>query len=150
MPLTDATRALLTEKTVDGVNLFFAPGGYSLILHVMQFPWNENGAPRSGIGATDADLIKNWPGLQFDNTRDYIMLGINGATRNLPVDILQRDGEGLCALFRELTRTWDARCAHSSAWWTPRPASRSGYAPPYRSSSGPPATSPSSATPSTP
>ncbi|KEF20724.1 FAD-binding monooxygenase [Streptomyces rimosus] len=109
VPLTDITRTLLTDKTADGVNLFLAPGGYSLILHVMRFPWDENGAPRSGIGATDADLIKNWPGLQFDNTRDYIMLGISGATRNLPADIHERDGAGLCELFRELTRTWDAR-----------------------------------------
>ncbi|MFH8409170.1 FAD-dependent oxidoreductase [Streptomyces sp. NPDC018019] len=109
VPLTDGTRALLTEQTIDGVNLFFAPGGYSLIIHVMRFPWDQDGAPKSGIGATDADLIKNWPGLQYDNTRDYIMLGLSGARQNLPADILQRDGAQLHALFQDLTRTWDPR-----------------------------------------
>ncbi|OKI02570.1 FAD-binding monooxygenase [Streptomyces sp. CB02923] len=109
VPLTDETRALLTDRTIDGVNLFLAPGGYSLILHVMQFPWDQDGVPKSGIGATDADLIKNWPGLHFDNTRDYILLGLSGAGQNLPGDILERDGRGLHELLQELMRTWDPR-----------------------------------------
>ncbi|MEU2789878.1 NAD(P)/FAD-dependent oxidoreductase [Streptomyces sp. NPDC007100] len=109
VPLTAETRALLTDRTIDGVNLFFAPGGYSLILHVMQFPWDQDGAPKSGIGASDADLIKNWPGLQYDNTRDYIMLGLSGARQNLPADVMARDGHQLKDLMRELMRTWDPR-----------------------------------------
>lgn len=104
--LTDETRTLLTPKMIDGVSMIFAPGGYNCILHVMRFPWDEQGAPRQGIGATDAELIKSWPGLQFDNTRDYIMWGFGGAARNLPKDILRRTGPQLHQLVGRLTRNW--------------------------------------------
>ncbi|HEY6424905.1 MAG TPA: hypothetical protein VIY28_17040 [Pseudonocardiaceae bacterium] len=93
VPLTARTRQLLTEQVIDGVNIFFAPGGYFLIIHVMQFPWDEHGAPKHGIGATDTELIKQWPGLQFDNTRDYILLGFAGAAQNLPADILHMNDQ---------------------------------------------------------
>jgi 2-polyprenyl-6-methoxyphenol hydroxylase-like FAD-dependent oxidoreductase len=63
VPLTNATRKLLTAKIINGVNMVFAPKGFSCVLHVMQFPWDERGAPRTGIGSTDAALIARWPGL---------------------------------------------------------------------------------------
>ncbi|WP_406219664.1 FAD-dependent oxidoreductase [Streptomyces decoyicus] len=109
VPLTEVTRELLTPEVIDGVNMFLAPGGYSLIIHVMQFPWDEQGRPRQGIGASDTELLRAWPGLQFDNTRDYIMLGFGGAARNLPPDILRMNGEQLHDLTVELTRNWDPR-----------------------------------------
>ncbi|MCZ1010830.1 FAD-dependent oxidoreductase [Streptomyces lydicus] len=109
VPLTDQTRALLTDRTIDGVNIVQAPGGYSQVIHVMQFPWDTDGAPKSGIGASDAELINHWPGLQFDNTRDYIGIGINAAAHKVPADVLQMDGHQVHALFRKLTRAWDPR-----------------------------------------
>ncbi|MFE3884978.1 FAD-dependent oxidoreductase [Streptomyces lydicus] len=109
VPLTEATRALLTPQVIDGVNMFLAPGGYSLVIHVMQFPWDERGRPRQGIGASDTELLDAWPGLQFDNTRDYIMLAFGGAARNLPADVLRMNGRQLHDLTVELTRTWDVR-----------------------------------------
>lgn len=104
--LTDQTRALLTAKMIDGVSMVFAPKGYTCIFHVMRFPWDDNGAPKVGVGATDADLIASWPGLNFDNTRDYIMWGFGGATTNLPTDILTRTGPELHQLVQQLTVDW--------------------------------------------
>ena len=106
VPLTDETAKLLTDKVRHGVTMVFAPHGYSCILHVMEFPWDEAGAPRSGIGSTDTELIKTWPGLQFDNSRDYIMWGFAGARRNLPADIDTMTGPQLHALVLEHTRSW--------------------------------------------
>lgn len=104
--LTEQTRALLTPKMIDGVTQIFAPKGYMCILHVMRFPWDAEGAPKKGIGATDAELIASWPGLQFDNTRDYISLGFGGAAKNLPPDVLSFDGPQLHQLVGQLTRKW--------------------------------------------
>ncbi|MFG2527250.1 FAD-dependent oxidoreductase [Streptomyces sp. NPDC048516] len=84
-------------------------GRLTALGHVMQFPWDERGRPRQGIGASDAALLDTWPGLQFDNTRDYIMLGFGGAARNLPAGVLGMNGRQLHDLTVELTRTWDAR-----------------------------------------
>ncbi|WP_336050677.1 FAD-dependent oxidoreductase [Streptomyces sp. CA2R101] len=109
VPLTEETRTLLTPQVIDGVNMFLAPGGYSLVIHVMQFPWDERGRPRQGIGASDTELLDAWPGLQFDNTRDYIMLAFGGAARNLPADVLRMNGRQLHDLTVGLTRTWDVR-----------------------------------------
>uniref|UniRef100_UPI001C2F2347 FAD-dependent oxidoreductase n=1 Tax=Streptomyces sp. GbtcB6 TaxID=2824751 RepID=UPI001C2F2347 len=106
VPLTDQTAKLLTEKVRNGVSLVFAPHGYSCILHVMEFPWDAAGAPRSGIGSTDTELIQTWPGLQFDNSRDYIMWGFAGARHNLPADIDTMTGPQLHALVAELTGSW--------------------------------------------
>jgi 2-polyprenyl-6-methoxyphenol hydroxylase-like FAD-dependent oxidoreductase len=104
--LTEQTRALLTPKMIDGVSMIFAPKGYNCILHVMRFPWDANGAPKKGIGATDAELIASWPGMQFDNTRDYIMWGFGGAAKNLPGDVLSFDGPRLHQLVGQLTKKW--------------------------------------------
>lgn len=104
--LTEQTGALLTPKMMDGVSMIFAPKGYNCVLHVMRFPWDADGAPKSGIGSTDAELIASWPGMQFDNTRDYIMWGFDGAAKNLPRDVLSFDGPRLHQLVGALTRKW--------------------------------------------
>jgi hypothetical protein len=50
----------------------FAPGGRFCIWHVMEFKWDDDGQVKGNIGGNDAELIAKWPGLLFDNTRDYI------------------------------------------------------------------------------
>ncbi|MGH3501937.1 MAG: FAD-dependent oxidoreductase [Nocardioidaceae bacterium] len=104
--LTEQTRPLLTPKMIDGVSIVFAPKGYSCIFHVMRFPWDTTGAPKHGIGATDAELITAWPGLQFDNSRDYIMWGFAGATHNLPAGITDKAGLELKGIVEDLAGSW--------------------------------------------
>ncbi|WP_026361201.1 FAD-dependent oxidoreductase [Amycolatopsis nigrescens] len=106
VPLTAATAELLTPRMLDGVNMVFAPKGYSCIVHVMRFPWDADGAPKEGIGSTDAELIAGWPGMQFDNSRDYIQWGMGAAQRNLPPGVLEMTGPQLHELVAELTGSW--------------------------------------------
>ena len=105
-PLTAATRALLTPKMLDGMTLIFAPKGYGAVIYAMEFPWDADGAPKTGIGSTEAELIARWPGLTFDNTRDYITVSVAGAAKRLPSGIMDMKGPQLHALVGELTRTW--------------------------------------------
>ncbi|MFF5212674.1 FAD-dependent oxidoreductase [Streptosporangium sp. NPDC000396] len=104
--LTEETRRLLPPKVIEGVSMVFAPGGYNCVLHVMEFKWDHAGELKNGIGGDDAELLAAWPGLNFDNTRDYIMWGFAGATRNLPADVLSRKGPELHRMVTELTGRW--------------------------------------------
>jgi 2-polyprenyl-6-methoxyphenol hydroxylase-like FAD-dependent oxidoreductase len=106
VPLTGATRALLTPEMLDRVSMIQGDHGKFTIVHVMQFPWDAAGRPRAGIGATDAELLRAWPGLTFDNSRDYIMWGFAAARRWLPDDVLRLDGPALHRLVGELTAGW--------------------------------------------
>ena len=54
-PLTDEARALLTQKTRNGLSQVFAPKGYAAVIYTMEFPWDVDGAPKTGIGASDAE-----------------------------------------------------------------------------------------------
>jgi hypothetical protein len=46
------------------------------------FPWDADGAPKAGIGASDAEPLARWPGLTFDNSRDYSMWGFAGTAHH--------------------------------------------------------------------
>jgi 2-polyprenyl-6-methoxyphenol hydroxylase-like FAD-dependent oxidoreductase len=105
-PLTAETRALLTPKMLEGLSLIFAPKGYGSVIYAMEFPWDEAGAPKAGIGSTDADLIARWPGLAFDNTRDYITVSFAGAAKRLPAGIMDLTAPELHQLVGRLTTRW--------------------------------------------
>ena len=61
---------------------------------------------KEGIGSSDADLLARWPGLLFDNSRDYLMWGVWGALRNLPADPKSLGQPALLALATEITDGW--------------------------------------------
>ena len=105
-PLTAQTRALLTPKMLHGLSLILAPKGYGAVIYAMEFPWDADGAPKTGIGSTDASLSARWPGLAFDNTRDYITIGFGGAAKRLPAGVMDLKAPELHQLVTELTRTW--------------------------------------------
>lgn len=106
LPLIEETRKLLIPKVLRGVNMFVAPHGDSCILHVMEFPWDHTGNLKNDIGSNDQELIKRWPGLNFDNTRDYIMLGFSSHGRRLPNNFMSLDGPSLHALLLNRTSSW--------------------------------------------
>jgi 2-polyprenyl-6-methoxyphenol hydroxylase-like FAD-dependent oxidoreductase len=103
--LSDEVRGLLTPPLWNGVSLVFAPRGYSLVSHTMEFKWGDDG-PKKGIGRTESELIERWPGLLFDNTRDYFMWGFGGSARRLPVDPMPLVGRELIELVLGQTRGW--------------------------------------------
>jgi 2-polyprenyl-6-methoxyphenol hydroxylase-like FAD-dependent oxidoreductase len=106
VPATPETLALLTPKIHRGVTLIQAPKGVGGIIHVMEFPWDAAGAPKAGIGSTDAGLIGEWPGLMFDNTRDYISWGIWASADHMPANLHDLDGPALLALTQRMTASW--------------------------------------------
>jgi 2-polyprenyl-6-methoxyphenol hydroxylase-like FAD-dependent oxidoreductase len=103
--LTDEVRRLIPPPLWNGVSLVFAPRGYSLVSHTMEFKWDRNGA-KDGIGRTEAALIENWPGLLFDNTSDYFMWGFGGSRKRLPTDPMLLQGAGLIEFVLAQTTGW--------------------------------------------
>ena len=106
LPITDESAALLPPRVFQGISMVQAPKGYFCILHVMEFKWDRSGKIKNGIGGSDAELIKVWPGLQFDNTRDYINWGFSATADKFPTDVMERRGDDLARLVAEMTPDW--------------------------------------------
>jgi 2-polyprenyl-6-methoxyphenol hydroxylase-like FAD-dependent oxidoreductase len=109
VPMTEESRALLPPKVLDGITLISAPKGYGAIIHVMEFNWDGAGLKAnigSGIGGNDAALLARWPGLLYDNTRDYLMWGVWGARRNVPADPMKLEASARLALAMQMTDGW--------------------------------------------
>jgi len=103
--LNPQTKALLSSKILQGVSMVFAPRGYNLILHVMEFKWDQNGV-KAKVGTNDTNLLEHWPGLLYDNTRDYIMWAFSAARQNFPSNPLNLEGEALVKLVKDMTPNW--------------------------------------------
>ncbi|MGK5638258.1 FAD-dependent oxidoreductase [Streptomyces sp. URMC 126] len=106
VPITQESKALLPPKVFQGIGLVVAPKGYSCILHTMEFGWDREGRVKSGIGGNDAELIKQWPGLLFDNTRDYINWGFWASTDKFPPDVLKKSPGELIKVVLDMTPDW--------------------------------------------
>jgi 2-polyprenyl-6-methoxyphenol hydroxylase-like FAD-dependent oxidoreductase len=106
VPITAETRALLPPKVFNGLSLVFAPGGRFCIWHVMEFKWDDDGQVKGNIGGNDAELIAKWPGLLFDNTRDYINWGFWSSTDRYPPGVMDLRREDLIRLVLEMTPNW--------------------------------------------
>ncbi|MCB0095008.1 MAG: FAD-dependent monooxygenase [Caldilineaceae bacterium] len=105
MPMTPEARALLPQKALAGMSMFFAPKGYGLILHVVEFNWDENGA-KAGASPRDKELLAQWSGRRYDHPNDYIGWGFWAAKQHFPVDPLKLDGSQLIELTLTMTENW--------------------------------------------
>jgi 2-polyprenyl-6-methoxyphenol hydroxylase-like FAD-dependent oxidoreductase len=106
--LTANNADLLPVRAMDGLSMLFDRRGQFGIIHAMRLPW-QDGAPKEGIGASDATLIAAWPGLRYDNTTDYLSWGLSTSKSLAPHDVLHRDGDALHELALALTADWDPR-----------------------------------------
>jgi 2-polyprenyl-6-methoxyphenol hydroxylase-like FAD-dependent oxidoreductase len=106
VPITAETKPLLPHNCFQGLSLVFAPKGRFCIWHVMEFKWDTTGQVKGGIGGNDAELIEKWPGLLFDNTRDYINWGFWAATDKYPPGVMDLRGEDLIRLVLDMTPGW--------------------------------------------
>ncbi len=105
VPITPATKTLVSSKVFNGISLIMAPKGFGGILHVMEFKFDRNGV-KQGIGGNDYDLISQWPGLLYDNTSDYILWGFWAARRKYPVDPSKMRRGGLIDVALQMTSGW--------------------------------------------
>jgi 2-polyprenyl-6-methoxyphenol hydroxylase-like FAD-dependent oxidoreductase len=106
LPITAESAKLVSPKVFEGITIVQAPHGLACIVHVMEFRWDRDGQVRNGIGGNTEELIRNWPGLQFDNTRDYINWGLSAAKDKMPADIMELRGEEMVRVALELTPGW--------------------------------------------
>jgi 2-polyprenyl-6-methoxyphenol hydroxylase-like FAD-dependent oxidoreductase len=72
----------------------------------MEFPWGKDGEVKHEVVKADAELIRNWPGLLYDNTRDYINWSWWASSDKFPADVLQRRGEDLIQLSIDMNPMW--------------------------------------------
>ncbi|MDH6579487.1 NAD(P)/FAD-dependent oxidoreductase [Kitasatospora sp. MAP5-34] len=106
VPMSREALALLPRESQKGLSLVFAPKGFMCIWHVMEFRWDERGGIKDSAAGNDAELLRSWPGLLFDNTRDYISFGIWASTDKFPADVMQLRGKALIDLVLKLTPNW--------------------------------------------
>ncbi|MEZ4616833.1 MAG: FAD-dependent monooxygenase [Caldilineaceae bacterium] len=105
LPMTAEARALLPQNVLEGMTMIFAPKGYGLILHVVEFSWDEQGA-KAGTNPRDAALLNSWPGRHYDHPDDYIGWGFWAAQQHFPVDPLGLQGAELIQLTLAMTENW--------------------------------------------
>ncbi|MDX6279160.1 MAG: hypothetical protein QOH03_231, partial [Kribbellaceae bacterium] len=106
LPITDESAKLVSPKVFEGITIVQAPRGFACILHVMEFQWGRDGKVKDGIGGNTQELIEHWPGLQFDNTRDYINWGLSATADKLPANVMDLRGEELVKVALEATPDW--------------------------------------------
>lgn len=106
VPVTDETRALLPREMFEGLSMVLAPRGKFCIWHVMEFKWDRDGAVKDGIGGNEAELVEKWPGLLYDNTRDYINWGFSASVDKYPANVMDLRGEELMQVALDMTRDW--------------------------------------------
>ncbi|GAA3128541.1 2-polyprenyl-6-methoxyphenol hydroxylase-like FAD-dependent oxidoreductase [Kribbella aluminosa] len=106
LPITDESAKLVSPKVFEGISMINAPRGLFCIIHVMEFQWDRDGHVKHGIGGNTEELIRRWPGLQFDNTRDYINWGLSATRDKLPANIMELTGDELIKVALDLTPDW--------------------------------------------
>ncbi|MDX2970169.1 FAD-dependent oxidoreductase [Kribbella solani] len=106
LPITAESAKLVPPRVFEGISMINAPRGLFCILHVMEFQWDREGRVKHGIGGNTEELIRRWPGLQFDNTRDYINWGVSATRDKLPANVMELRGEELVKLTLDLTPDW--------------------------------------------
>lgn len=105
--ITENNTDLLPGTSRHGMSMIYDKRLTFGILHVMEFPWRGDREIKNGIGANDAELIKRWPGLLFDNTTDYFSWGVSASRTVLPERVREMSGEELQQLvLRDLVHDW--------------------------------------------
>jgi 2-polyprenyl-6-methoxyphenol hydroxylase-like FAD-dependent oxidoreductase len=96
LPMTAASKALLSEKMLYGMSMIMAPKGMGAIIHSLEF------APHRA----DPHFAARWPKFVGALDDDSIGWGFWGARQNFPKDPAVLKGEELQKLGLELTRDW--------------------------------------------
>jgi hypothetical protein len=96
LPMTGATKALLSEKMFFGMSMIMAPKGMGAIIHSLEFQTHR----------ADPGFAARWPKFVDALDNDSIGWGLWGARQNFPKDPAVLTGEELQELGLELTRDW--------------------------------------------
>ncbi|MBB3743347.1 2-polyprenyl-6-methoxyphenol hydroxylase-like FAD-dependent oxidoreductase [Rhizobium sp. BK226] len=96
IPMTVATKALLSDKMFQGMSLIMAPMGFGAIIHSLEFAGTRS----------DPDFVARWPDFVEALDEDSVGWGVWGARQNWPRDPTGLSGEQLRELGLKLTRDW--------------------------------------------
>jgi 2-polyprenyl-6-methoxyphenol hydroxylase-like FAD-dependent oxidoreductase len=96
LPMTAATKALLSDKMFKGMSMIMAPMGVGAIIHSLEF------AP----SRANPDFMTRWPDFANAIARDSIGWGLWAARQNVPKDPFILGAEDLISLAEELTIQW--------------------------------------------
>jgi len=88
-------------------------------------PLGPAGPHQGGIGRADAELLRQWPGLLYDNTRDYINWGFAASAKRLPANVMDLRGAELVKVVKDRTRGWSPNLRRLFDLTTCPPVSRS-------------------------
>jgi 2-polyprenyl-6-methoxyphenol hydroxylase-like FAD-dependent oxidoreductase len=108
IPLNAETRSLISDKVFQGVSLVMASKGMGAIIHVMEFKWDEKGV-KARTTVHDADIIRQWPGSQYDDSQDYMLWAIWSARRWYPKDPTKLSPRELLATALKMTEGWSPK-----------------------------------------
>jgi 2-polyprenyl-6-methoxyphenol hydroxylase-like FAD-dependent oxidoreductase len=97
LPLTRASRALLSDKMFNGMSMIMAPKGLGAIIHSLEFAQNR----------ANPDFAARWPDFVDTINDDSIGWGLWGARQNLPQLPSLAEAEDRLRLAQELTRDWN-------------------------------------------
>lgn len=96
LPMTPASKALLSDKMFYGMSMIMAPKGFGAIIHSLEFPQNR----------ADPAFTARWPNFVEALDEDSIGWGLWGARQNFPRDPSILTGEELQQLGLDLSRHW--------------------------------------------
>jgi 2-polyprenyl-6-methoxyphenol hydroxylase-like FAD-dependent oxidoreductase len=96
LPMTAASKALLSEKMLYGMSMIMAPKGMGAIIHSLEFATHR----------ADPGFAARWPQFLDALDDDSIGWGLWGARHNFPRDPAILTGEELRKLGLELARNW--------------------------------------------
>lgn len=96
LPMTQASRALLTDRMFYGLSMIMAPKGFGAIIHSLEFPQR----------CTNLAIAARWPEFSDALADDSIGWALWGARQNFPRNPETLNGEELTRLGLELTRDW--------------------------------------------
>ncbi len=103
VPMTPENVQLVSEKIYEGMSMVFAPHSYGFILHMVKFPWQQDGQLKPGVSVDEAAVLARWSG---DREEDYIGWGFWAARQHFPRDPMKLRGEELVAVIQEMTASW--------------------------------------------
>jgi 2-polyprenyl-6-methoxyphenol hydroxylase-like FAD-dependent oxidoreductase len=96
LPMTAASKALLSDRMLNGMSMIMAPRGFGAIIHSLDFTRNRAN-PR---------FLERWPEFESAITDDSIGWALWAARQNFPVDPSTVHPEQIIPLALDLTRDW--------------------------------------------
>jgi 2-polyprenyl-6-methoxyphenol hydroxylase-like FAD-dependent oxidoreductase len=105
VPMTEESRALLSEKMFYGMSMIMAPKGVGAIIHSLEFRWNRPDW-KSWVENNSTNILARWTGLAIEDTGDYIGWGIWASRKQFQSDPMSLTGVELVSLAEEMTKAW--------------------------------------------